>query len=246
MRRVVLATLLFILPSFAQAQHGLRIEEVDALCQDLTHVQHLNHALDLCRRSLKRNPDQFEIQVRASRLCWYIGVQLESEEKAKEMFEIGYELAEKMRQRHPDKPDGWYWYAVNYGQHINRSSIFAKIAGAGRIMEYARKTLELAPDYDFGGAYLMVGRINQIIPGGDDRMAEEYFLKAVKIAPKRSTGHLYLGELYHDRRKHEEARREIKMVLEGPPDPRFAVERVLDTPRAKELIVEIESELADR
>ena len=246
MRRVVLACLFLLFHSFTQAQDDSPLQEVDALSKDLTDIQHLSQALNLCRRMLKKNPDWLEVQARASRLCWYIGVQLDSEEKAKEMFEIGFAQAEKIKQRHPDKPDGWYWYAVNYGQYINRSSIFVKIGGAGKIMEHAKKTLELDPGYDFGGAYLMVGRINQIIPGGDDRVAEEYFRQAVRIAPQRSTGHLYLGELYHDQKKHEEARREIKAVLEGPPDSRFAVERKLDTPRAKELMEEIESELRDR
>jgi len=245
MRRVLLACIPVILSTLAQAQdEAAMVREVDALSADLTHVQDLSHALHICRRILKKNPDQLDVQTRASRLCWYIGVQLDSEEKAKELFELGSEIAEKMRLRHPDKPNGWYWYAVNYGQFINRSSIFAKIAGAGKIMERARKTIELDPEYDFGGAYLMVGRINQIIPGGDDQVAEDYFLKAVKIAPKRSTGHLYLAELYHDRGRHEEARREAKLVLEGPADPRFAVERKLDTPRAKELLEEIEAELS--
>ena len=232
--------------SFAQDDLPTQLKEVDKLSSDLCDVQKLSRALDLCRRILKKNPDQFDAQVRACRICWHIGVQLELEDKAKEMFEIGFKLAEKIKQRHPEKPDGWYWYAVNYGQYIDRSSIFAKIGAAGKIMEHAKKTLQLDSRYDWGGAYLMVGRIHQIIPGGNDRIAEDYFLEAVRIAPSRTTGHLSLGELYYDQKKYSEAYHEIRTVLDGPADSKFSVERKRDTPRAAELLEEIEAELNNR
>ncbi len=252
MSRILLAcfsTLLLAAVGVAQDEADvarLQLREVDKLASNPSDVQKLSHALDLCRRMLKKNPEQLDVQVRACRICWQIGVLLESEDKAMETFEIGFKLAEKIKQRHPEKPDGWYWYAVNYGQYIDHSSIFAKIGAAGKIMGHAKKTLELDPRYDSGGAYLMVGRINQIIPGGDDRLAENYFLKAIHIAPTRSTGHLYLGELYYDQKKYKEAYREIRTVLDSPPDPKFSVERKRDAVRTAELLEEIESELRNR
>lgn len=209
---------------------------------DLCDVEKLSDALDICRKILKKNPDRIDIAARACRLCWSIGVQLESEDRARETFALGVKLAERMKQRHPEKPDGWYWYAVNHGQVIARSSIFAKIGAAGKITEHARKTLELDPSYDGGGAYVMLGRINQMIPGGSDRTAEEYFLKAIKIAPGRTTPHLYLAELYADQKRYDEARRELKQVLESQKDSDYPVERKLDLPPAQELM----DEIADR
>lgn len=221
-----------------------QISEVDKLTGDLSNVQKLSRALDVCRRILKKSPDQLDVQARACRICWQIGVQLEDEDKAKDTFTIGYKLAEKMKQRHPDKPDGWYWYAVNYGAFIERSSIFAKITGAGEIMDHAKKTLELDPRYDSGGAYLMVGRINQKIPGGSDAVAEDYFLKAIQVGPRRTTGHLYLSELYFDQKKYADALRETQIVLSGPYEPRFSVEHKLDVPHAQELLEEINKKMA--
>lgn len=240
---VIFAILIPVASSIAQIDTNeppAQVSEVDKLTGDLTNIQKLSRALDICRRILKKSPDQIDVQAKACRLCWQIGVQLEDEDKAKDTFTIGFKLAEKMKQRHPDKPDGWYWYAVNYGAFIERSSIFAKITGAGEIMDHAKKTLELDPRYDSGGAYLMVGRINQKIPGGSDTIAEEYFLKAIKVNPRRTTGHLYLGELYLDQKKYDDALRETQMVLNGPTEPKFAVERKLDTPHAQELFKEIE------
>ena len=116
--------------------------------------------------------------------------------------------------------------------------------GAGEIMDHAKKTLSFDPRYDSGGAYLMVGRINQKIPGGSDAIAEDYFLKAIQVGPRRTTGHLYLGELYLDQKKYDDALRETQIVLNGPFDPKFSVERKLDTPLAKELLEEIEKKIA--
>ena len=245
---VFLSVIPFISTSIAQetGDRSSQLAEIDHLMADLADVQKLSKALDVCRRSLKKSPDQLDVQAKACRICWHLGVQLEDEDKAKETFEIGYKLAQKMKQRHPDKPDGWYWYAVNYGAYIERSSIFAKIGGVGEIMEHAKKTLSMDPRYDSGGAYLMVGRINQKMPGGNDAIAEDYFLKAIEVAPNRTTGHLYLGELYYDQKKYDQALKEIEFVLNSPSVAAFIVERKLNTPPATELKEEIQKKLERR
>jgi len=216
-----------------------QFKEIEKLSKELQDLHKLSQALDICRRILKKAPHQFEAMVNACRICWRIGVQLESKEKAKEMFEVGFEHAERLKEKYPDKPDGYYWYAVNYGEHVKRSSIFAKIGGYDRIMNHAKKTLKIDPSYDLGGAYLIVGRINQMTPGGSDQLAEEYYLKAIQYAPCRTTGHLYLGELYFNQKKYENSLREMEIVLNGPHEARFSIEQKLDTPTANEWLVKI-------
>jgi tetratricopeptide (TPR) repeat protein len=249
MKRLALSCALILLGTFmCGAQDptpGIsgHLKEIDGLVTHTQDLHKLDHALDLCRRVLKRDPKNKEALVHTCRISWLLGVQLEDEDKAKDLFKLGYEHAQTLKQHYPDQVEGYYWYAVNFGEHINRSSIFAKMGGMGDIMDDAKKSLSIDPKYDSGGAYLIVGRINQLSPGGSDKTAEECFRNALEIAPRRGTAHLYLAELLYDDKKYAEALAEIKQVLEETTNQQFKVERVLNKPHAEEWMQKIEKKL---
>jgi len=170
-------------------------------------------------------------------------VQTENEDRAKEIFRRGYEQAQHLQLAYPEKADGYYWYAVNFGEFVERSSIFTKMAAPGKITAMAKKVLQLDPSYDGGGAYLMLGRINQLMPGGDEKLAEDYFKKSVGYAPNRTTSHLYLAQLYYDEKRYEEAMAEAEIVLSVKPEKRFIVEYRQDVPEAKQWRAKIAEKL---
>lgn len=221
---------------------GYSVESVDSLkatsinlSSNLLDLKALRKAFMICERILERSPDDFQTMTLYSRLCWSIGSQ-EEENFQKEWFGRGRDMGKKIKEKYPNKPDGYYWYTVNYGEWVDRSSIFQKIGAKKVIMTDMNKVLELDDTYDSGGAYIIIGRINYIAPGGSYEKAIECFEKAMKIGPRRTTAYLFLGELYLHEHVFDKAEELFQHVLSMDVDPRFAIEARMDRTQARKYL----------
>jgi len=166
------------------------------LSLDLLNVGALRECVDVCGKILAQNEMDLDTRALYSRVCWSLGNLVKEKREQKEWFEKGRDAGQTLKEQHPDQPDGYYWHGVNFGEWVDRSSIFAKIGAKKIILDDMNKVLEVNPNYDGGGAYIIVGRINYIAPGGSYSKAVECYEKAIAINPKRTTAYLYLGELY--------------------------------------------------
>ena len=98
------------------------------------------------------------------------------------------------------------------------------------------KVLELNPKYDGGGAYIIIGRINYIAPGGSYSKAIECYEKAIDLNPKRTTAYLYLGELYLHEHIFDKAEKNLKKVVSMDADRRYGIEAAEDKISAQKLL----------
>ena len=206
------------------------------LASSVLDVDALRQAVQFCEQILAEKPDDFETLVLLSRVCWSLGNHEENVKKQKEWFDRGQKLANKAKMLCPDKPDGHYWHGINYGEWVDRSSIFSKIGAKRIILQDMEKVLALNPKYDGGGAYIVIGRINYLSPGGSYSKAIEYFEKSISLNPRRTTAYLYLGELYLHEHVFDKAEKALKKVLAMEIDPRFAIEARNDRKMAERLI----------
>lgn len=194
------------------------------LAIDVLNPKNLQKSVALCERILEKRPNDFDTLVLYSRVCWSLGNHQSEREQQSEWFERGREVGKTIKEIYPDRPEGYYWFGVNYGEWVDRASIFAKIGAKKVILENMNKVLELDPKYDAGGAYIAIGRINYIAPGGSYEKAIEYYQKAIVLGPKRTTPHLYLGELYLHEHIFDKAEKALRQVLTMEVDPRYAIE----------------------
>jgi tetratricopeptide (TPR) repeat protein len=223
----------FILASEASVSE-LR-QKLAGLTRDVMNVEALQQAVDVCEEILKLKEHDPETLAAYSRVCWSLGNHQKEKRQQKEWFKKGQDLGQELRDLFPKEAAGYYWYAVNYGEFIDRSSIFAKIGAKKVIVGNMEKVIQLNEKYDSGGAYIILGRINFIAPGGSYSKAIEYYEKAIAMGPRRTTGYLYLAELYLHEHIFGKAEKLLQKVLTMEVDPRYAIEGKQDLEAAKRL-----------
>lgn len=218
---------------------SLRVESLK-LGNDVLNPESLNKAADILDKILEKEPDDREALSLYARVCWSIGNHQKEARDQKKWFKKGQDLAKKLKELYPDKPDGYYWYGVNYGEFVDRSSIFAKIGAKKVIVENMEKVLALNDKFDSGGAYIILGRINYIAPGGSYAKAIQYYEKAIEIGPKRTTAYLYLGELYLHEHVFDKAEELFVKVIKMEIDPRYGIEGEDDKEIAQKLFKKLD------
>jgi tetratricopeptide (TPR) repeat protein len=178
--------------------------------------------------------------VRLSRMCWSLGNHEADKRAQKKWFERGRDLGRRMKEVYPDKADGYYWFGVNYGEWVDRSSIFVKIGAKKIILESMQKVLALDEKYDVGGAFIVIGRINYIAPGGSYSKAIECYERAIALGPRRTTAYLYLGELYLHEHVFDKAEKLFDKVRVMEVDRNYAIEARADRQMAERLFKKLD------
>lgn len=217
-----------------------RLERASSLAKDVLNTNALYEAVSICETRLAHRPDDVDAQILLSRLCWSLGNHQQDKGDQREWFRRGRDLGEKIKEEFPGRVDGYYWFAVNYGEWVDRASIFSKIGAKKVILENMEKVLQLDETYDAGGAYIAIGRINYIAPGGSYAKAIKCFERAIELAPKRTTAYLYLGELYLHEHVFEKASKNLKHVLTMEVDLRYLIEARDDRLAAKRLLKKLQ------
>jgi tetratricopeptide (TPR) repeat protein len=218
----------------------INLQEANELAADVMNTNALHRAVFICEKRLDKNLRDFEAKVLLSRLCWSLGNHQKERDDQKNWFERGRDLGEEAKEEFPDKVEGYYWFAVNYGEWVDRASIFSKIGAKKVIVENMEKVLALDESYDSGGAFIALGRINYIAPGGSYAKAVKYYERAIELEPNRTTAYLYLGELYLHEHIFEKASKNLHAVESIEVNPRYLIEARDDRIAVKKLLRKLE------
>lgn len=149
-------------------------------------------------------PQNFDIAWRVARLVYFagnfgVGYDTFKKDKKMEIFKYGYEAADIARKTKTDRVEGYYWYAVNLGSYGLAKGMFSALGYAEEARDSLLKSAQLDPKYHWGGPYRVLGRFYQEVPTfisfGDKKKAEEYFNKAIEIAPDYRLNTIDLGVL---------------------------------------------------
>ncbi len=152
-------------------------------------------------------PENFEIAWRISRLVYFIGnfglgEKLTREEHL-QVFELGYKSGEVAKNLEPKRVEGHYWFAINLGTYSLTKGKFTALNTAVKARDALLEAAKMDPTYHWGGAYRILGRYYQDLPPvisfGDKKKAEEYFRKAIIIAPNFRLNTEYLAILESDK-----------------------------------------------
>jgi tetratricopeptide (TPR) repeat protein len=211
--------------------------EAARLSLEVLTPESLLKAVALCEQVLAKEEGDLETIALLSRICWSLGNHQKDKKRQKAWFDRGRKLGDRLRKLHPDRPEGYYWHSVNHGEWVDRSSLLSKLGAKKIIMGDMEKVLELNDRYDGGGAYIVIGRINYIAPGGSYTKAIECFQKAIELNPRRTTAYLFLGELYLHEHMFDEARGLFMKVITMEIDPRYGIEARDDRQAARKLLL---------
>ena len=112
-----------------------------------------------------------------------------------------------------------YWLGVSLGDYADTKGMFKAISLLGDIRKEMEKVIELQPDYENAGAYLVLGRMDFQLPGfmgGDKKRAMSEYEHGLKIFSSNFLLKTYLAESYIREGRKEEAKKLLNEVLSSP------------------------------
>ena len=151
-------------------------------------------------------PEDFEITWRISRLVYFIGNfglgEKISKSEQKKIFEYGTKAGAIAKRLGPNRVEGYYWYAINLGMYSLAEGLMTALKSAPASREALLEAAKIDPTYQWAGPYRILGRYYQDLPSiisfGDKVKAEDYFKKAIEIAPNYRLNTVYLAVLKKD------------------------------------------------
>ncbi|MEX0980167.1 MAG: tetratricopeptide repeat protein [Gemmatimonadota bacterium] len=207
-----------------------RLAEGDALHRGLRPLE----ALDVFAEILEVDPHHFGALWRSARSSVSLGMLAPSESARQQRYREAEGYARRALDVDADRAEGHLWLSIALGRRALNEGIRTRIGLAREARGEARFVLEADPQN--AGAHHVLGQwhaevmraagisrfVARRLLGGREldeaswEAAEEHLLEAVRLAPETLIHHLELGRLYLDTKRPDEARSELREVLERP------------------------------
>ncbi len=156
-------------------------------------------ALANYRAAHHASPDDAAAAWRLSMGCYFVGLRFTKDAgKRKELYDEGRKVALGAADRDKNCVPCHFWGSINlalYGDAVGALKMFFAL---GEIRDHLKQSLALDASYAYGGAYRLLGLIEQKLPGilgGSNDRAREYFERAIEVAPDEPLNYLFLTKL---------------------------------------------------
>ena len=156
-------------------------------------------ALELFRDYHAKNPKDPEAGWRHAMGCYFAGLHLAKNGDEKEsLFAEGRDAGLSTIQLAPACAPCHFWTAINMALYGQTVGVFKMFFSLPSIREHLEQTIKLDPAYAGGGAYRLLGLIEQKLPGilgGSNDRARELIQQAIDTAPEEPLNHLFMTRL---------------------------------------------------
>jgi tetratricopeptide (TPR) repeat protein len=206
--RILAILTLFIFPSLVFANTS--INNLDALDDEKT-IDNYKKSIEICQQALKENPKDFDITWRCARSYRWYGELAKRQgsdgwkDVCAEYGKKGMGFAQKAIDIQPNKPNGYYWYALNVGIYSDGVSIITALREGlkDKTQDSFEKTYQLEKMHEKAGSVLGLGRFWYVLPWplNDKELSEKYYREYQKteyFGVATEDGPIYLAELLID------------------------------------------------
>lgn len=149
-----------------------------------------------------------------------------TDEVAKETYNKGVELGERVKEKYPDNAAILYWYIANLSRWGDAVSIVeaAEDGILDKIKSVCEKIIELDPAYEEAGALRLLGGIHLkapeipfVLTWPSEDKAKELLNKAYDIAPENAANTYYYILMLLNEDKRSKAKSELKNFIHRTP-----------------------------
>jgi tetratricopeptide (TPR) repeat protein len=198
----------------------------DLLYAAREHVPSALEAADIWEARLRADPRDFEAAWKLARACYWLGSHV-AQDQRRAQYERGIKAATRAVELEPGRPEGHFWMAADMGAMAESFGIRAGLRYRGPVKRALETVLKIDAPYQQGSADRALGRWYFRVPrlfGGSRDKAVEHLRRSLTYAPDSSATHFFLAEAYLDMDRHEDARREARLVIEAPLHPEWTPE----------------------
>jgi tetratricopeptide (TPR) repeat protein len=216
-------------PVLAQSPAAGRVPAVspDALYAERADLAKARHAAAIWQAALEQNSADFDAAWKRARAAYWIAGHLPTDAAQKAEYEAGMAAARLAVTARPNQPEGHFWLAANMGALAEIGGIGAGLRYRGRIRDSLERVLEIDPAFQQGSADRALGRWYHLVPGlfgGSEAKSEEHLRRSLSYNEDSIASRYFLAETLEERGRDEEARAELRRILDTPPDPDWVPE----------------------
>lgn len=179
------------------------LARADQAFRERRNPKRAREAFDLYQKLCEAKPDDPEPTWHLAMAHYFVGIRLtENVDERIEIYNKGQDLAKRSiklaNQRSVPCAPCHFWTAILMALYGKEVGIFKMIFTLNDVVKHAKESVKADPSYAFGGAYRLLGLIEQKLPGifgGSNAEAKEYFEKAIEVAPDEPLNYLFLARL---------------------------------------------------
>lgn len=215
--------------------------EADQAFRERANEDSARKALALYRSLYQAKPEDPEAAWKLSMACYFVGLRLtKAEDDQEKLFKEGREAGLISLKKSKDCAPCHFWTAINMALYGQTVGVVKMLFTLGDIREHLRESARIDSGYAYGGAYRLLGTIEEKLPGilgGSNDRAREYYEKAVEKSPDEPLNRLFLARLLADEFSDKAAA--AKVAQAGLSETPLPAERVESIEARKELQQEL-------
>lgn len=207
----------------------ISLEEIkrraDALYAARERSENVRASIDLLQSAAA--PDDYELAWRLGRALFFLGQEANAPEDARDLHARGAEASARAASAEPARVEGRFWLGVNLALSARLENPFKALRLALRARRELERAASIDSAYHAAGPLRVLGRLQHRLPrwlGGGINRARANFERAIEIAPANTVTRLYFAEMLFDAGAIEDARSQLKVILNAPHDPAWAFE----------------------
>ena len=196
-------------------------QRAEGSVEDKARPEPINKAIKFYQLAIREPEDEIEAVIGLLKSYYYKGKYVaESDDQKKYIFDQAKQLASIYIKQYSDRADLRYWYLSNLGSWAEVYGILtaAREGVADQMREHAEKIIELEPEYQNGGGYLLLGAVHYkspyipfILSWPDNKEAVKFLEKSTIIGDATPVQKVYLAQALY---KERERKRAIKLLNE--------------------------------
>lgn len=215
--------------------------EADQAFRERASESSARKALDLYRELHAAHPEDPESGWKHAMACYFVGLRLTPADTDKErIFKEGREAGLASLKRSRDCAPCHFWTAINMALYGQTVGVLKMLFTLGDIQNHLRESARMDPGYVYGGAYRLLGTIEEKLPGilgGSSDRARDFYEKAIAQSPDEPLNRLFLARLLD--REFSDRAGAITIALPGTSDSVLSPERVESLEARRELQEEL-------
>lgn len=217
-------------------EENLRFKTGDIAFRERRDPARARSALEFYRLEYKKTPKDPEAAWRLAMACYFVGIRvLDSKHEKKKIYAEGRDAGLTGTQANDKCAACHFWTAINMALYGETVGVLKMLFSLSQVEDHLRKSTALDPGYAFGGAYRLLGLIEQKLPGilgGNNDEAKAFFDQAIENGPEEPLNYLFMARLleeeFDDRKKALEYARKGLNVPPPTPDRIEAVDAMSD------------------
>lgn len=225
------------LPTIASQESPSLLADGDVLYKERADLGKAREALAKYQAALLGGENACDAYWKMARVEYWIGDHTAKKDEKRRVFEMAIYHGKKAVQAAPERVEGHYWLAVNYGSYGDAKGVLKSLSLVKPLKAELAKVLEIDPAYDEGGADRILGRVFYELPGfigGDKKKSLEHLLKSRELGPRIGITRIFLADTYLALGEVEKARAELEFVIGMEPDPKLIPETADEKEQARE------------